>query len=39
MAVRKWQISPEFKADGEFEPEEYVEYFEDSDLPTNAEIG
>jgi hypothetical protein len=30
---------PEFKADGEFEPEEYIEYFEDSNPPPNAEIG
>jgi len=34
---------PEFKADGGFEPETYMEtymeYFEDSDPPSNAEIG
>jgi hypothetical protein len=30
---------PEFKAGGGFEPETYMKYFEDSDLPTNAEIG
>ena len=30
---------PEFKAGGEFEPEEYMEYFEDSDSTPNAEIG
>jgi hypothetical protein len=30
---------PEFKADGGFELEEYMEYFEDSNSPPNAEIG
>jgi hypothetical protein len=30
---------PEFKADGGFEPETYMEYFEDSDPPANTEIG
>jgi len=30
---------PEFKADGGFEPETYMEYFEDSKPPPNAEIG
>jgi hypothetical protein len=30
---------PEFKATGGFEPEAYVEYFEDSNPPPNAEIG
>jgi hypothetical protein len=39
VSVRKWRILPEFKANGEFEPEEYLEYFEDSNLPFNAEIG
>jgi hypothetical protein len=37
--VWKGSISPEFKAGGEFEPEEYMEYFEDSNPLTNAEIG
>jgi hypothetical protein len=32
-------ISSEFKAGSKFEPEEYIEYFEDSDLLPNAEIG
>jgi hypothetical protein len=30
---------PEFKAGVGFEPETYIEYFEDSDSPSNAEIG
>jgi hypothetical protein len=30
---------PEFKAGGGFEPETYMEYFEDSNPPANAEIG
>jgi hypothetical protein len=30
---------PEFKAAGGFEPEEYMEYFEDSNPSPNAEIG
>jgi hypothetical protein len=30
---------PEFKADGGFEPEEYMKYFEDSNPPPNTEIG
>jgi hypothetical protein len=29
----------EFKAGGGFEPQTYMAYFEDSDSPTNAEIG
>jgi hypothetical protein len=29
----------EFKAAGGFEPEEYMEYFEDSNPSPNAEIG
>jgi hypothetical protein len=29
----------EFKAGGGFEPEEYMEYFENSNPPPNAEIG
>ena len=39
MPIQKWQLAPEFKADGGFEPETYMEYFEDSDPPTNTEIG
>ena len=39
MPIQKWQLAPEFKADGGFEPETYMEYFEDSNLPANAEIG
>jgi hypothetical protein len=30
---------PEFKAGGGFEPETYMQYFEDSNPPTNTEIG
>ena len=30
---------PEFKADGGFEPETYMQYFEDSNPTSNAEIG
>ena len=30
---------PEFKAGGGFEPETYMEYFEDSDPLSNTEIG
>jgi hypothetical protein len=30
---------PEFKAGGGFEPETYMEYFEDCNPPPNAEIG
>jgi len=37
VSIRKWQIAPEFKADGGFEP--IWEYFEDSDSPSNAEMG
>jgi len=36
---KKWQISPEFKAGGGFEAEEYCKYFEDSNSPPNTEIG
>jgi hypothetical protein len=39
VSVRKWWLSPEFEAGGEFEPEEYTEYFEDSNSPLNMEIG
>jgi hypothetical protein len=39
VSVRQWWILPEFKAGSKFEPEEYIEYFEDSDLLPNAEIG
>jgi hypothetical protein len=39
ISIRKWWVAPEFKADGGFEPEEYTEYFEDSNPPPNAEIG
>jgi hypothetical protein len=39
MPVQKWHLAPEFKADGGFEPETYMEYFEDSNLPPNVEIG
>jgi hypothetical protein len=39
VSIRKWWIALEFKADGDFEPEEYMEYFEDSNLVPNAEIG
>ena len=39
VSIRKGWIDPEFKADGEFEPEEYIEYFEDSNSPPNAVIG
>jgi hypothetical protein len=27
VSIRKWQIAPEFKADGGFEPEEYMGIF------------
>jgi len=37
--IQKRYISPEFKAGGGFEPEEYWEYFEDSNSPPNTEIG
>jgi hypothetical protein len=30
------KLSRSRKADGKFEPEEYIEYFEDSNLPPNA---
>jgi hypothetical protein len=39
VSIRKWWIAPEFKADGEFEPEEYIKYFEDANFPPNVEIG
>ena len=39
VSIRKWWIAPAFKAAGGFEPEEYIEYFEDSNPPANAEIG
>jgi hypothetical protein len=38
VSNQKWYISPEFKAGGRFEPEEYMEYFEDSNLAANEEI-
>jgi hypothetical protein len=39
VPTQKWQIAPEFKAGVGFEPEEYMEYFEDSNLPPNTDIG
>jgi hypothetical protein len=39
VPLQKWQVVPEFKAGGGFEPETYLEYFEDSNPTTNAEIG
>jgi hypothetical protein len=30
-------MMPEFEADGEFEPEDYMAYFEDPISPTNKE--
>jgi hypothetical protein len=41
VSVRKWQVALAFKAEDNFEPEEYeeyMEYFEDADPPSNAEI-
>jgi hypothetical protein len=32
-------MAPEFKANGGFEPEAYMEYSEGSNPPPNAEIG
>jgi hypothetical protein len=32
-------MSPAFKVGSKFEPEEYIKYFEDSNLTPNAEIG
>ena len=37
-SVLKWWIVPAFKAPCNFEPEEYIKYFEDSESPPNAEI-
>jgi hypothetical protein len=39
VPIQKWQVVPEFKAGGRFEPEEYMEYFEDSNPAPNTEIG
>jgi hypothetical protein len=39
VPIRKWQVVPEFKAGGGFEPETYREYFENSNSASNAEIG
>jgi hypothetical protein len=39
VPIQKWQVAPEVKADGGFEPETYRQYFEDSKPTANAEIG
>jgi len=39
LSIRKLWIVAEFKAVDGFEPEEYMEYFEDSKPSENTEIG
>jgi hypothetical protein len=39
VPIQKRWLAPEFKADGGFEPETYMQYFEDSNPTPNAEIG
>jgi hypothetical protein len=38
VPIQKWYIVLEFKAGGGFEPETYMQYFENSNPPTNTEI-